>query len=54
MTDLEKMNKDELKMYAKEKGIRLFTTVPEKMRERIKEVEYVREHHGDAFRKQEV
>lgn len=51
MVDLDKMNKDELKKYAKEKGIRLFTTVPEKMREKIKVTEYVREHHGDAFRK---
>ncbi len=47
---LEKMNRDELKKYAKENGIRLYTTVPEKMREKIREVEHMRAHHGDAFR----
>lgn len=51
MTDLEKMNKDELKKYARENGIRLFSTVPKKMREKIREVEYVRTNHGNAFRK---
>lgn len=51
MKNLENMNKEELKQYARDNGIRLYTSVPERMRKRIKEVEYVRKHHGDAFRK---
>lgn len=47
---LDEMNKDELKQYAKEHGIRLYTTVEKKMRNYIKSVQYTREHHGDAFR----
>ena len=50
MKTIDNMTKEELKQYAKEKGIRLYTSVPDKMREIIKQVEYIREHHGDAFR----
>ena len=49
MKTVDEMDKQELKEYAKKKGIRLYTTV-DKMRNQIKQVEYTREHHGDAFR----
>lgn len=48
--DLELMDRDELKQYARAKSIRLYTVVPEKMRKQIREIEYTRAHHGDAFR----
>lgn len=48
--DLDLMDRDELKEYARVKGIRLFTVVPEKMRKRIREVEDARARRGDAFR----
>ncbi len=48
--DLELMDRDELKAYARAKGIRLYTVVPEKIRKKIREIEYARAHHGDAFR----
>ena len=48
--DLELMDRDELKAYARAEGIRLYTVVPEKMRKQIREIEYTRAHHGDAFR----
>lgn len=51
MKSLDDMNKEELKQYAKENGIRLYTSVEEKMRKHIKDVKHVRETHGDAFRK---
>lgn len=55
MKTVDEMDKQELKEYAKKKGIRLYTTVVlDKMRNQIKQVEYTREHHGDAFRYQEV
>ena len=47
---IDEMNKEELKKYAKEKGIRLYTSVEDKMRKHIKQVEHVREYHGNAFR----
>lgn len=50
MKTVDEMDKQELKEYAKKKGIRLYTTVLDKMRNQIKQVEYTREHHGDAFR----
>lgn len=54
MKELENMTREELKEYAKDKGIRLYTTVPEKMVAYIKQVEHVREIHGDAFRDKEA
>lgn len=50
---LESLNKDQLKAYAREKGIRLFTGVPQKMREAIAEIEISRKHKGDSFRQLE-
>lgn len=50
MKQLEEMTREELKAYAKDRGIRLYTVVPEKMIKIIREVEHVREIHGDAFR----
>lgn len=50
MKTVDEMDKQELKEYAKKKGIRLYTTVLDKMRNQIKQVEYTREHPGDAFR----
>lgn len=47
---LDAMTKEELKEYAKTKGIRLYSTVPDKIRQHIREVEHVRKIHGDAFR----
>ncbi len=49
-SELQKMSRQELKEYARQKGIRLYTTVPEKMIAKIREVEHVRATHGDAFR----
>lgn len=50
MEELERMSKEELRQYAREKGIKLYSAVAEKIRQRIYSVEYSREHHGDAFR----
>ncbi len=49
-SELQKMSRQELKEYARQRGIRLYTVVPEKMIERIISVEYSRATHGDAFR----
>lgn len=46
---LEDMSREQLVQYAREQGIKLYTQVPSKMIKRIKEVEYTRKHHGDAF-----
>lgn len=46
---LEDMSREQLAQYAKEHGIKLYTRVPSKMIKQIREVEYVRKHHGDAF-----
>lgn len=46
---LEDMSREQLAQYAREQGIKLYTRVPDKMIKRIKEVEYIRKHHGDAF-----
>lgn len=54
MINLEEMTKDELKQYAREHNIRLYTSVPAKMREVIRNVEHLRETHGDAFRTPEM
>lgn len=48
--ELENLSVTELKIYAKKKEIKLFTVKKELMISHILEVEYVRTHHGDAFR----
>lgn len=48
--ELYLMDKDELKAYAKKNGVRLYTTVPDKMVQVIADTMTSREFHGDAFR----
>ena len=50
MKTLDEMTREELKAYAKQKGIRLYTVAPDKMREKIRELEHARATKGDAFR----
>ena len=49
-TELQYASYDELKAYAREHGIRLYTKVPSKMLNIIAETQARRMHHGDAFR----
>lgn len=44
------MDKSQLKQYAREAGIKLYTKVETKMRAVMRDVIYTRLHHGDAFR----
>lgn len=48
--ELSLMDKDELKSFAKEHGIKLYTTQYSRMLQRIIDIMTVREFHGDAFR----
>ena len=47
--ELDGKSKSELSKYAKEHGIKLFTVVPDKMRDKIIEVSAGRQFHGYAF-----
>lgn len=48
--ELEGMGKNELKAYARNHYVRLYTTVPDKMVQVIANTMTEREFHGDAFR----
>lgn len=48
--ELEGMDANELRSYARSNHIRLYTRVPEKMLEFILDTKTTREFHGDAFR----
>lgn len=46
---LEEMTKDELRQYARDNRITLYTTVKENMIKCIRRIEYDRKHRGEAF-----